>query len=234
MFSRRVRPDTVGASRRSSERSSREHRVQTARVVQVLHVVVAGGLEVHEHRHAAADRVELVEVDLDPEPARDRGDVQRSPFVEPPMAWRVTSELWNASAVMIRCGAEVLGRDLDRAPAGALGEALPSACTAGMVAPPGSIMPSASVMQAMVLAVPITMQVPAVGASRSFTSSISVSSSSPARVHAPEAAAVGARPEPLAPVVPGHHRAGGQDEGGHLRTRGGHELGGNGLVTARR
>ena len=34
-------------------------------------------------------------------------------------------------------------------------------------------------MQAMVLAVPITMQVPAVGANRSFTSSISASSEKP-------------------------------------------------------
>ena len=104
-----------------------------------------------------------------------------SPFVEPPMAWRVTSALWNASRVMTSSG---------RRSSAAISTArLPersakrsrSACTAGMVAPPGSIMPSASVMQAMVLAVPITMQVPAVGASRSFTSSISASSSSPAR-----------------------------------------------------
>ena len=41
------------------------------------------------------------------------------------------------------------------------------------LAPPGSIMPIASVHKAMVLAVPMTMQVPAVGASFSFTSLIS-------------------------------------------------------------
>ena len=37
--------------------------------------------------------------------------------------------------------------------------------TAGALAPPGIIMPSASVTQAMVLAVPITEQVPTVGTS---------------------------------------------------------------------
>ena len=51
-------------------------------------------------------------------------------------------------------------------------------------------------------------------------------------IHAPEAAAVRARPEPFAPVVPGHHRAGGEDEAGHVRARGGHELDGSGLVAA--
>ena len=56
-----------------------------------------------------------------------------------------------------------------------------SAITAGMQAPPGSIMPIASVTQAMVLAVPITMQVPALGASFDSISFISGWSISPAR-----------------------------------------------------
>ena len=206
-----------------------EHRVQTARVVQVLHVVVSGGLEVHEHRHAAADRVELVEVDLDPEPARDRGDVH-----EP--VRRAADGLEGDERVVERVRghdpprAEVLGRDLDRAPAGALGEALPVRVHGGdggaarqhhaerlrhaghgargphhHAGPGGGGEPVVHVLDLGVVELP--------GA-----------------VHAPEAAAVGARPEPLAPVVPGHHRAGGKDEGGHLRARGGHELGGNGLV----
>jgi hypothetical protein len=53
-----------------------------------------------------------------------------------------------------------------------------------MVALIGSDSPSASVMQAMVEAVPITMQVPTEGASRPLTSSISISSISPARYFA--------------------------------------------------
>ena len=48
-----------------------------------------------------------------------------------------------------------------------------SACGAGMVALIGSDSPSASVTQAMVEAVPITMQVPTEGASRPLTASIS-------------------------------------------------------------
>ena len=56
-----------------------------------------------------------------------------------------------------------------------------SAWVAGTVPAPGSVMPIASVMQAMVLAVPITMQVPLVGASRPFTASIPASSRRPAR-----------------------------------------------------
>ena len=56
-----------------------------------------------------------------------------------------------------------------------------SAVTAGGDAPPGTVMPSASEMQAMVLAVPMTEQVPTLATSWSFTSSFSSSSISPAR-----------------------------------------------------
>jgi hypothetical protein len=59
-----------------------------------------------------------------------------------------------------------------------------SACTAGAVALPGRAMPRASTMQAMVLAVPITAQVPAVVARLRSTSAISASSTSPARYRA--------------------------------------------------
>src|SRR4029077_11411408 len=51
----------------------------------------------------------------------------------------------------------------------------------GMVALIGNDKPIGSVMQAMVLAVPITMQVPTEGARRLLTASISLSSISPAR-----------------------------------------------------
>ena len=59
-----------------------------------------------------------------------------------------------------------------------------SAWTAGIAAEPGRLMPSASVIQAIVLAVPMTAQVPAVVASRPSTRSISASSISPARKRA--------------------------------------------------
>src|SRR3954467_4775374 len=69
-----------------------------------------------------------------------------------------------------------------------------SAYTAGIVALVGSESPNASVIHAMVLAVPITMHVPTDGARRAFTTLISVRSIRPARklaqrrrqsVHAP-------------------------------------------------
>ena len=56
-----------------------------------------------------------------------------------------------------------------------------SACTAGMAALPGSAMPRASATQAIVLAVPMTAQVPAVVARRPSTSSTSSRVSAPAR-----------------------------------------------------
>ncbi len=59
-----------------------------------------------------------------------------------------------------------------------------SAWTAGIAAVPGSIMPSASAIAAMVLAVPITAQVPAVVARLPSISSISSRLTSPARKRA--------------------------------------------------
>jgi len=56
-----------------------------------------------------------------------------------------------------------------------------SAVTAGGEAPPGTVMPSASAMQAMVLAVPMTEQVPTLATSWLLTSAVSSVSISPAR-----------------------------------------------------
>jgi hypothetical protein len=56
-----------------------------------------------------------------------------------------------------------------------------SACTAGIAAVPGRMMPSPSARHAMVEAVPITAQVPAVVARLFSTSVISFSSTLPAR-----------------------------------------------------
>ena len=56
-----------------------------------------------------------------------------------------------------------------------------SAVTAGGEAPPGTVIPSASAMQAMVLAVPITEHVPTLATSSAFTSATSAASISPAR-----------------------------------------------------
>jgi hypothetical protein len=56
-----------------------------------------------------------------------------------------------------------------------------SAWVAGAVADIGSERPSASITQAIVLAVPITPHVPTVGQRRPLTSSISAASTEPAR-----------------------------------------------------
>ena len=56
-----------------------------------------------------------------------------------------------------------------------------SESTAGMVLPPGRTKPSVSARQAIVLAVPITMQVPCAGISRSCARPSPASSISPAR-----------------------------------------------------
>ena len=63
-------------------------------------------------------------------------------------------------------------------------------------------------MQAMVEAVPITAQVPAVTASWPSTSAISASLDVAGAIARPEPAAVGAGAEPLAAVASGHHRPG--------------------------
>ncbi len=46
--------------------------------VEVLHVVPARRLQVDEHRHLAAERVDFVEVDRDPEPSRGRGEMDQA------------------------------------------------------------------------------------------------------------------------------------------------------------
>src|SRR4051794_20650241 len=107
------------------------------------------------------------------------------PLVEPPIACSTTWALRNDAGVRNSLGLgpfaiAIVAATLPLASA----ERKRSACGAGMVALIGSDRPSASVIQAMVLAVPITMQVPTEGARRPLTASISTSSISPARYFA--------------------------------------------------
>ena len=83
-------------------------------------------------------------------------------FVEPPIASRTRSAFSKAAGVRMRSG-------VTREPASATAVSpvasaarSRSAWTAGMAAVPGSAMPSVSARQAIVLAVPMTAQVPAV------------------------------------------------------------------------
>src|SRR6266536_857326 len=117
------------------------------------------------------------------------------PLVEPPIAWSTTCAFLNEAAVRTSLGRGPLALAIAAATLPlASAERNRSACGAGIVALIGSDRPSASVMHAIVEAVPITMQVPTDGASRPLTASISMSSISPARyfphnlrqsVHAP-------------------------------------------------
>ena len=93
-------------------------------------------------------------------------------------------------------------------------------------------MPMVSAMQAMVLAVPITGQVPSVVQRRAPIASIWLRSQPPASELCPEAAAVGAGAEALLAVAGGHHRAGDQQDGRLVCGDGAHEKGGHGLVAA--
>ncbi len=103
------------------------------------------------------------------------------PLVEPPIASSTRIAFSNALAVRILsmvsrlraiCTATAPLRSAMR---------MRSAVTAGGDAPPGTPMPSASTMQAIVLAVPITEQVPTLATSWSLTAAISCASISSAR-----------------------------------------------------
>ena len=108
-----------------------------------------------------------------------------SPLVDPPIACITTCALRNDDLVRNWLGFGPFAFAIAAATLPlASARRKRSACGAGMVALIGSERPSASVTQAMVDAVPITMQVPTDGASRPLTASISLSSISPARYFA--------------------------------------------------
>ena len=108
-----------------------------------------------------------------------------SPLVDPPIACSTTCAFLNEASVSNSLGFGPFATAIAAATLPlASAERKRSACGAGIVALIGSDRPSASVMQAMVEAVPITMQVPTDGASLPLTASISTSSISPARYFA--------------------------------------------------
>ena len=102
-------------------------------------------------------------------------------LVEPPSASSTRSAFSTDFLLTMRSGVSAEPMSFTAAAPVASAARSRSACTAGMAAVPGRIMPSASAMQAMVEAVPITAQVPAVTASWPSTSEISAALTSPAR-----------------------------------------------------
>src|ERR1700758_1743656 len=104
------------------------------------------------------------------------------PLVEPPIACITTCAFLNEDFVRNSLGFGPLALAISAATLPlASASRKRSACGAGIVALIGRDSPSASVTQAIVLAVPITMQVPTDGARRDETASISALSISPAR-----------------------------------------------------
>ena len=102
-------------------------------------------------------------------------------LVEPPSASSTLSAFSTDFGVMILSGvSDEPASSTARRPVASAARSR-SACTAGIAAVPGRTMPSVSAMQAMVLAVPMTAQVPAVVASRPSMSSISSAPMPPAR-----------------------------------------------------
>ena len=105
-------------------------------------------------------------------------------LVEPPIASSTRTAFSIASAVMIRLGRRSVPIiSTARRPLASAARSR-SACTAGIAAVPGSVMPSASAIEAMVLAVPITAQLPAVVARLPSICAISSSETSFARYFA--------------------------------------------------
>ena len=105
-------------------------------------------------------------------------------LVEPPIASSTRIAFSTDFAVMICDGRSgFFASSTARAPLASAARKR-SACTAGIAAVPGSAMPSASAIDAMVDAVPITAQVPAVVARLPSIRSISARSISPARKRA--------------------------------------------------
>jgi hypothetical protein len=102
-------------------------------------------------------------------------------FVEPPIASSTRSAFSTERSVMIWLGRSRVVASATACWPLASAARSRSAWTAGIAAVPGSAMPSASAIDAIVLAVPITAQVPAVVARFSSMRSISSDVTPPAR-----------------------------------------------------
>src|SRR5258708_31622313 len=104
------------------------------------------------------------------------------PWVDPPIACSTPCAFLNAAGVSNSLGRGPFALAISAATLPlASAERKRSACGAGIVALIGSDRPSDSVMQAMVEAVPLTMQGPTPGASQPLTASLAAPSVSPAR-----------------------------------------------------
>ena len=166
---------------------------------QILHVDAGPvGFRSTSTGVGVADLVEPVEADIDPGAPGDRGEVQDG-------VGRAADRHQHAQRVLDRfLGNDLVGRDLCAGPPsavaaqGRLGSAQPVMDGPGDRRAAREIIPSASAIEAIVLAVPMTAQVPAVVADALDLSGISSFDTSCGAVLGPEAAAIGAGAEPFA------------------------------------
>ncbi len=103
------------------------------------------------------------------------------PLVEPPIASSTRIAFSNAFSVRILSMVRRVRASCTACVPVISAMRMRSAVTAGGDAPPGTVMPSASAMHAIVLAVPITEQVPTLATNWLLTSATSSASISPAR-----------------------------------------------------
>ena len=141
-----------------------------AGIMEMLHVMIAGRLQIDQHRRPLADLVDTLRATAACCVRPAMAERCTTPLVEPPIACSMT----------MRVAERVLGQDLATASARRPWPSRRRACrslprcgcgrhaAAGIVAAPGSVMPIASIMQAMVLARAHHLQVPTDGTSRSF------------------------------------------------------------------
>ena len=103
---------------------------------------------------------------------------------------------------------------------------------AGMLAQPGSVMPSASARLVMVEAVPITVQCPALRAMHAFDFAPLFLAKPAGAEEVEELAAIGARAEPPVAPLACEHRPAGNHDRRHVRAGRPHQLRGRGLIAA--
>ena len=158
-----------------------QHGADAAGGEQILHVMLAGRLQIDQHRRLIGELVEALERHLDA--GRPAIAVRWiTALVEPPMASSTRSAFSTDLRVMMRLGRKLRADQRDSA-----ARRWPRRRAAGRHGPPGSPpCPAASCRAlrrcaAMVLAVPMTAQVPAVVARLPSTSSMSGCAISPAR-----------------------------------------------------
>ena len=210
-----------------------QQRGDAARVMKILHIVLARGLEINEHRRVPTERVDTVETELDADPPRDRRQMDDG-------VGRPANGEQHAQRVLesFRCEDPIGGqtRFLQSPPRFdpcAPQRATRSAVTAGGDAPPGSIMPRSALGDAGHRAGRAHHRTGAdagnerVAHKRDFLRVDFVGAKA-----SPVPAAIGARAHALATVRSGQHRARDELDGGHARGRRAHELRRHGLVAA--